>query len=140
MRGKRCQKCGKTKSSLSFGPRKDVKDGLRSWCRECTRCENRASYKRNKEIRLLGSWKYQLKMRKKVISMLGGECRRCGETDIRILQINHIDGGGRQERLSKTRHFYLKDIIDGSRNTDDLEILCANHNILYEYESGRWRQ
>src|ERR1019366_8045405 len=34
------------------------------------------------------------------IAALGGKCARCGITDPRVLQIDHVSGGGSQERRS----------------------------------------
>ena len=63
---------------------------------------------------------------------------RCGLTDIRVLSINHKNGGGTQDRKKYnggTRLYYA--IVTGKRSIEDLEILCANCQILYEYEVGR---
>jgi len=94
----------------------------------------RATYtkKHYDEIRQI-HWKRKLK----VVEMLGGKCRRCGEMDIRVLQVNHINGGGRRDPLGKT-DLYLE-IVQGRRPIDDLELLCANCNIIYEYEVGHRR-
>ena len=79
--------------------------------------------------------KYYQSVRKKVINFLGGTCVKCGENDIRVLQINHLDGGGKVE-TQQGRHFLLR-ILDGRRSIQDLDIRCANCNLLYEFEVGR---
>lgn len=71
-----------------------------------------------------------------VIELLGGKCR-CGNTDPRVLQINHINGGGTKERQITHLDEFRRDILAGRRSINDLEILCANCNILYEFEVGR---
>ncbi len=73
-----------------------------------------------------------------VIEKLGAACANCGEIDPRILQVNHLNGGGRRELENGTWNF-LKKIIDGNRSIEDLDLRCANCNILYEYEVGRRR-
>ena len=65
-------------------------------------------------------------------------CNRCGCSDTRLLEINHINGGGSQENKhgSGVTNF-LNDIYNGKRKTDDLEILCrvcnARHYLELKY-------
>ncbi|MEK6879333.1 MAG: hypothetical protein AABY22_06995 [Nanoarchaeota archaeon] len=80
--------------------------------------------------------RYRFKIKIKVIQKLGGQCKICGIKDIRVLEVNHINGGGSKETREKTNRFYIG-IANGNRKIDDLELRCANHNIIYEYEQGR---
>jgi len=78
-----------------------------------------------------------LDMRKKVMELISGkaECVRCGCKDIRILEINHKEGGGNKER--KGFHYgriLYKDILEGKRNKKDLECLCKVCNIIHFIE------
>lgn len=84
---------------------------------------------------LKSSW-VKFKQKAKVIQLLGGKCVRCGVDDYRVLQVNHRQGRGREERAPQSLY---RDIVMGRRTTDDLELRCANCNILYEYEHGRRR-
>lgn len=64
-------------------------------------------------------------------------CVVCGEKDLRILVINHKDGRKIEDVDNKNRkvtgrRLYDK-ILNGERKTDDLNILCYNCNILWEY-------
>ena len=62
----------------------------------------------------------------------------CGLSDYRVLQINHKNGGGSREyRALRGRIDILIDtILSGIRSSDDLELRCANCNVLFEYERG----
>ena len=71
------------------------------------------------------------------MNILGGKCVDCGITDVRVLQVNHKAGGGQKEQLFGGDMY--RAIISGERKTDDLDIRCANHNIIYEYERGKRR-
>jgi len=61
----------------------------------------------------------------------------CGISDLRVLQVNHKNGGGTKERRETSSIPFYRSIVDGTRPRDDLDIRCANHNILYEYVSGK---
>lgn len=75
---------------------------------------------------------YELKV--KVCTLLGDcKCCVCGETDIRLLQINHING--RNNETTKGAELYSA-IVKGLRAAEDLDVRCANCNLLYEYERG----
>lgn len=55
-------------------------------------------------------------------------CQKCGCDDLRILEINHKLANPRKEdRITG----FLKRIINGERETDDLEILCKVCNIAH---------
>lgn len=87
----------------------------------------------SKEIRATNLQWYR-QNRGKAINKLGGKCVNCGETDLRVLQVNHLNGGGGKD--DKGLVFYRK-IVKGERDIEDLDVRCANCNILYEYEAGR---
>jgi len=78
------------------------------------------------------------KVKTAALTKLGGQCVVCGITDMRILQINHLNGGGGQENLYG--HEMYQAIIAGTRPTEDLDVRCANHNLIYEYERGMRKQ
>lgn len=66
-------------------------------------------------------------MRAEVLEKLGNKCVECGERDRRVLQIDHIDGGGGKEQKTITGNrykYYLEHDCEG------LQILCANCNQL----------
>jgi hypothetical protein len=74
--------------------------------------------------------------RKKAIEALGGICAKCGFTDYRALQIDHIYGGGVQEGKTLTSYTRHKNI----RNNPELEklkyqVLCANCNWIKREEN-----
>ena len=77
--------------------------------------------------------------RVRTFEFLGGKCVRCGEKDWRVLQINHLNNDGSKERRLHGEAYTCKDIIENQRK--DVELLCANCNIRYMYETGqrkRW--
>ena len=78
------------------------------------------------------------KLRVSILTLLGGKCSKCGVDNYRILQVNHLDGGGRQEISEWTnRTAFYRAVLKKKRAVDDLNLLCCNCNILYEHEQGR---
>jgi len=66
----------------------------------------------------------------RLILRLGGKCRLCRCSDLRVLEINHL--------RDKRRKLKLGDLARLARGeAPELEVRCANCNILYEYEMGR---
>ena len=84
-------------------------------------------------------WRWELKI-DAMCKIAKGEprCCVCGINDLRLLNINHLDGRTQDERnkYSNNSSSFYKDIIDGKRNISDLDIRSWNHNILYDYERG----
>ena len=78
---------------------------------------------------------HKQKRRKQVIEYLGGKCINCGISDWRLLQVNHINGGGNEERRIRTNYKTWEQILNGERS-GEFDVRCANCNILHEYEIG----
>src|SRR5574338_1707960 len=69
---------------------------------------------------------YAHRPRARVLTLLGDKCKHCGEDDVRCLQIDHINGGGRKELAGfKSRTAYLKNVTE---NIERYQLLCANCN------------
>lgn len=101
---------------------------------------SRAITKRHKKLKPEAASRrnrrYSAKRHRRIVALFGGACVSCGTTDWRVLQVNHINGNGRLEAKGTGANFHLR-ILRGERATDDLDLRCANCNILYEYELGR---
>lgn len=61
------------------------------------------------------------------------KCNYCGCNDIRLLEINHKNGGGGKEMKGRSSTFY-GDIIKYRRDVSDLEIACRVCNALHYLE------
>ena len=76
-------------------------------------------------------------LRLEVINKLGGKCIKCGFNDTRALQLDHINGGGRQELLRCGTHYAMfKKILE---NPEGHQILCANCNWIKRHEKCEYR-
>ena len=81
-------------------------------------------------------------LRRKAIEKLGGKCVRCGIRDEMVLVFDHKDGKGHLEREGINPSVYhrklYQDIIAGER--DDIQLLCANCNLIKLKEEREWEK
>ena len=71
-------------------------------------------------------------------SAFGNKCKNCGFSDRRALQIDHINGGGHKERVSKGTKTMLRDTVKLLRENpaqffSQYQLLCANCNWIKRY-------
>lgn len=85
--------------------------------------------------------KYNHNSRQKVVDLLGGKCKRCGFTDGRALQIDHINGGGYQEIKKNSAKRRYKLVLESvQRKENKYQLLCANCNWIKRYEDKEKRE
>ena len=111
----------------------------------CKRCHTRRTLQyRKKEGRYYRERKYRQKIRMMLLEILGGKCVRCGESDWRCLQIDHVKGNGFRERKtakSKGMNYtlqLLRRVQEGKGS--QYQLLCANCNFRKRYENHEWRR
>ncbi len=88
---------------------------------------------------------YITRKKLKLLNILGTQCARCGNGDIRVLQIDHINGNG----LSNRRRFNTNICSERSQvpmilyyvkhpeeAKQELQTLCANCNWIKRAERG----
>ncbi len=80
-----------------------------------------------------------VKIKTRSLSMIGKgkvQCVNCGCNDIRLLEINHINGSGTKDyALYIGKSSFIQTIAAGKRKTDDLEVCCRVCNALQYLES-----
>jgi len=72
--------------------------------------------------------------RLRALEILGNKCVRCGFSDWRALQIDHIKGGGVREAKEHDAWYSLQQVLRG--NTEKYQCLCANCNWIKKYENS----
>lgn len=77
---------------------------------------------------------WQKRIRMAALKILGDKCSKCGFDDYRVLQIDHILGGGSKDRQIATRNFNKIVIESALKNEGKYQILCANCNWIKRYE------
>jgi hypothetical protein len=81
-------------------------------------------------------------LRTEILHLLGGKCVRCGFSDVRALQIDHVNlkAKHREKRHGQATtgsEMYLKFILNQVRNgSKDYQCLCANCNWIKRCENG----
>ena len=76
--------------------------------------------------------------REEIISLLGRKCVRCGFTDKRALQIDHVNGGGTKDTWGKKNGLtYYKEVISHLKAGGcKFQLLCANCNWIKRHENN----
>ncbi len=77
--------------------------------------------------------------RQKIFFVLGDKCKRCGFTDLRALQIDHVNGNGFAHRKGSesTARGLWKAV---KRDFFAFQILCANCNWIKRVELKEYRK
>ncbi len=70
-----------------------------------------------------------IELRQIIINKLGGHCACCGESQYEFLSIDHINGGGNEEKREHGRSMvFYKYIIEQGCPKDKYQILCHSCN------------
>ena len=86
----------------------------------------------------LKAWRnYNKKIRLDAIKRLGGACTQCGFGDTRILEIDHIEGGGTEHRKRIDHKVQYRNIRDG--DIEGYQLLCKNCHGIKSYEEREAR-
>jgi hypothetical protein len=78
-------------------------------------------------------WREQhQRVRDSAMDRLGGRrCAGCGCDEFAILEINHINGGGRAASKVKQNRQLYRDIVKGNAELNDYNVLCRVCNALH---------
>lgn len=83
-----------------------------------------------------------IKYKLELMNILGGPtCNRCGFTDIRALQFDHIKGNGKRDykRVGKGITFTIYYRSRPKEAQETLQVLCANCNWIKRHENNENR-
>lgn len=100
-------------------------------------------YDKFRKMRRKMEQNYRTNIMNAIFDILGHECARCGFSDRRALQIDHVYGGGTKERRennSGNTAVYRKILTEVLQGTDKYQILCANCNYIKRSENGELKQ
>lgn len=90
-----CTKCGEIKPLDEFPPVRRGEPKLQSWCRDCFAEANARNYQKNHEREKARIYKYlaerRADTRRRIAEYLSAHpCVDCGETDIVVLEFDHV--------------------------------------------------
>lgn len=80
-------------------------------------------------------------MKLKVFQLLGNKCARCGLTDERVFQLDHVNGDGahyRENRHRRRAYIIYESILSGEERLIDHQILCANCHMIKTLEEREY--
>lgn len=91
------------------------------------------------ELRKRRDARYKVKARLEAFSILGkSKCSKCGNTDMRVLQLDHIKGDGYKAKREYFRT--MKEIVELKKNPAKFrsvfQVLCSNCNWIKRYENS----
>jgi len=77
-------------------------------------------------------------LRLRVLEKLGGKCAKCGFSDLRALQVDHVQNNGYEERKQLHWRKYYKIILNltDEELKRNYQLLCANCNWIRKYDEG----
>lgn len=102
--------------------------------------EQNLRYKEKKESQQL---RKRQDIRAALLSFFGGVCCKCGFSDPRALHLDHIHGDGNKERKAgKGNKWDQYRLIQSDPNAARAryQLLCANCNMIKQYERGEYRK
>ena len=136
MNTKLCTSCHKDLLFDMFHKNKTTKDGLSFLCKNCANAAKRRSYRKHGRSKDAETQLRNRKLRQDyVLDYLEQHpCVKCGETDIRVLEFNHIDPSQKYFEVSRLLQNYgMQKLID---EIDKCEVLCANCHAKHTSEQN----
>ena len=101
-----CSKCGIEKALEEFPVRRDRPSGRGTVCLACGRIYRREHYTRNRGYYLLKARDARLVVDARLLALITQylethPCVDCGETDVTVLQFDHIDPESKTDAISR---------------------------------------
>ena len=131
-----CPRCETAKPFAAFAPGTNSLDGLRGYCRQCSRTYRRTRAREQQKV----ARPRRAELKKELVDLLGGQCARCGYAEFAVaFDFHHVDGTNKQmavsELIMRMAHYNVSDqfIVD---ELDKCALLCANCHGAYH--AGAW--
>lgn len=92
-----------------------------------------AEYRANKQYDYTGLSKRANHMKRvRALMLLGGKCNHCGINDMRVLDFDHVNDDGSEDRKKHGKSLNPKRVFE---NPEMFQILCANCNRIKRLEN-----
>lgn len=80
-----------------------------------------------------------IEVKRKIFALLGNRCKKCGQSNRAVLQLDHVNGDG--EHLRPRDEPYWKEILKKLESgSQDYQLLCCNCNFLKAFEDHERQQ
>lgn len=122
---KKCYSCKEVKLFSNFYRNTALKDGYQGDCKPCS------------DAKLRRAPSHPVNIRRQALTVLGVFCVHCGFDDIRVLQIDHINGGGFKERKALSARSIYNKVV--RQETNDYQVLCINCNQIKRHVNDEFR-
>lgn len=100
--------------------------------REAVKARSRAFHAANPERIALYRKRRRFSVLYEIFTLLGNTCALCRNADKYVLQIDHVNGGGRKHSQSTHRsmtRFYGVILLSAREAKGEYQLLCANCNV-----------
>jgi hypothetical protein len=142
-----CSKCGVEKSLESFPVRRDRPSGRGTICLACGRVYRKAHYASNRDYYILKARNARLILDARLLRLLtdylaSHPCVDCGETDVTVLQFDHVDPRSKTDEVSSlVRRRSSWDVILAEIQKCDVRCgNCHRRRTLAQRRSGEIRE
>lgn len=137
-----CTKCGEMKPLEAFPPVRRGEPKLQSWCRDCFAEANARNYRKNHErekarlLRQVAEKRIQIQL--ELVAYLSDHpCVDCGETDIVVLEFDHVgEKLGNISTLANDGRSWARILVEIAK----CEVRCANCHRLKTLERSSARR
>lgn len=129
-----CNKCGVEKDEKEFYVRNMRKNILHRQCKACYKAHRQKNYE-NHYLKYREAYLQRAKLRRERLRtefrtqmknyMSNKSCQDCGENDIRVLELDHIEPSGKKFTISQAVRlgYSWQDIL---LEIEKCQVLCAN--------------
>jgi len=70
-----------------------------------------------------------------LLEKFGSRCKKCGNNDYRVLQLDHVrNNRGEERKKFKNIRTVYRNILDGILPKEDYQLLCANCNWIKRFD------
>src|ERR1700722_13107874 len=124
-----CRKCQNQLNLENWAPSNQKRKSY--ICKLCESIDKKIKYLKNPSIHIDRARKNRKNTRFVVLNYYGSKCQLCGENNLNLLSLDHIDGNGRQHRkevlggVDSGTGFY-KWVLNNK--PDNIRLLCYNCN------------
>ena len=127
-----CSKCNLRESTPNARQCKECRNEYtREWAKKnrvSTRASLRIWRQNHKDVVARQNYDAKHRRRFRCRQILGGACACCGETRDSFLDIDHIHGGGSQQRKLHGPHRTYAEVLSMENPRSKYQLLCSNCN------------